>query len=178
MEVVLVHNILITGAPADVSGKCIANLLVGLERMKREHVRDGHDEAWRAKSALQGVMIAEGLLNAPKTLARTLAFDCFDGKVVGLDRKCQTGPRTPSLDQDRTSAAGPLFATHMGSREMQFVSQEVAEQHARFDPSRMCQAIDYNGDFDCVAHKGAPSLARRHASLSTFLASSPTKWRR
>ena len=73
------------------------------------------------------------------------AGEPLDGRefmAIGLHRQHQAGTHRRAIQQDRAGAANAVFAADMGAGELQFVAQEIAEQHPGFDAAAISRAVD------------------------------------
>lgn len=69
---------------------------------------------------------------------------------IGLDGKRQTRPCRFAVEHDRARAADSMLATDMRASEPKFVTQEVAEQHARLDGAGIFLSVD--SEINSVSH--------------------------
>src|SRR3546814_18299213 len=57
------HDVVVTGASADVAGKVVADIVFCRSRMLLEQLPHAHDHSWRAESALKRVVFVKGGLD-------------------------------------------------------------------------------------------------------------------
>ena len=113
-----IDDVLVAGAPAEISGQALADLLVGRERIflradpspviSMPGVQKPHCSAWCSRKASCSGESASGVprLSTVST-----------GGAVGLHREHETGADAVTVHQDRARAADAVFAADMGAGE-------------------------------------------------------------
>src|SRR4029077_6498867 len=110
-------NMFVAGAAAEIARQAFADVIVRGERIFAQEISRGHQHAWGAKAALQGMMRVKRFLQLVHLPDATEALDRFDSAAIGLHRKHQTGTRAVAVYQDRTGATDAVLTTHMGAGE-------------------------------------------------------------
>ncbi len=88
-----------------------ANLLLGGVGPLAQELLGRHQNAWRAVTALQGVVAPEGFLQvAQRAVFRGEVANRLDGPASRLNGKRQTAASRSSIDQDRARTANAVFA--------------------------------------------------------------------
>jgi len=91
-----------------------------------------HQDAGRTEAALQGEVLAEGVLQRREAIGgRRQAFDSANVRALGLYGECQTGARRHAVDLHRAGAAYAVLATDMRAGCPQRMPEEIAQEHAR-----------------------------------------------
>src|SRR5919206_3442860 len=152
------NDVLIAGAAAEIAGQPLADLLVGGERIFPQQIDTGHQHAGRAEAALQGMELAERLLERRQLLARAQALDGLDGGAVRLHREGQTGAGAVAVDQDRAGATDAVLAARMRPGEAEFLAQEVVQQETGLDSAAVGPAVYPHPHVVRGAHWGPPLL--------------------
>src|SRR5262249_53393851 len=107
----------------------------------------GHDDAWRAKAALERMRVPERLLNEMQSaVCRGHALDRDDAAAIGLDCQHQAGADRLAVYDHRTRAAHAMLAGEMRARAAGINAQEIAEGQSRLDPQADLLAIDHDID--------------------------------
>ena len=123
-----------------------------------EKVRDCHDETGRAEAALEAMMLTEGLLDPTQAVDLPLTFDGFDLQAIDLDRKSQTRARASTVQKYGAGTAHSMFAADMRSGEGQFLTQEIAKKHPRFDGAGVGYPVDAHSN--CFLNHWSPHFYR------------------
>jgi hypothetical protein len=92
-----------------------------------EEVRRGHDEAGRAVSALQAVLVPKSLLDGVQLAVLGHAFDCGQVFALGLDREHGAALDGLAVDQDRARPALAGVASDVRAGQTQVVAQVMHE---------------------------------------------------
>ena len=119
-------------AAAQIAADSQPNLLEGGIGILPQQALNGHDLARRAKSALEGVLLGEGLLDRTELLAVHQAFERGDLVALGLHRERHAGVARSPVDEDGAGAALAALATHLGRHQSKRVAQDVEQAPARF----------------------------------------------
>src|SRR5262249_42882426 len=87
-----------------------------------------HQEAGRAKPALQRVMVAECLLQVGQLVAVGQALHRADLRAVGLHPEDQAGARRRAVQPHRARAADAVLAAHVGAGVAEVVAEHVGKR--------------------------------------------------
>jgi hypothetical protein len=138
---------LVAGAPAQVRGDHLADLLLARLGPLGEEPLGEHQEAGSAEPALQRVVIGERPLQIVQfTAARPTATRPCGSAPLGLRREHQAGAYGPFVDQDRAGAADPVLAADVRTGQPQFVPKYVDEGAAGLGDHVVLLAVDVEGD--------------------------------
>ena len=132
----------VTGAAAQVAGEDVANALLAGVRLIGQQRMHGREDAGSAKSALDGVMLAECGLQRRKLALAGEAFHCHDLGAFGLHSQRETRSHGQPVDNHRTRAADAVFAGYMRTSQPQRVAKRVGQRCPRFGVERPDLAID------------------------------------
>src|SRR5207245_6440669 len=94
-----------------------------------------------AVAALQAVLLPERLLERVQLRRRPQCLDGGDLGAGNLNGEGEAGARSLAIDQDGTHPADPVFAAHMRPGQPEVVPDEVAEQAAQLDSSRVSRHL-------------------------------------
>src|SRR5215813_666343 len=141
---------LITRTAAEVTFESVADLGVGGIRIIRQELLGGHDHSRRTESALQSVLVPEGLLQRVERAAFGEAFDGDKGASVGLDGEHGAGFDRLAVKQNGAGAADRGLASDMRSRKRSDFAQIVDQKEPWLDFVRVCFAV--NGERDFALH--------------------------
>ena len=114
-----VDNILIAGAATNVAFEIISDFIFCRVGIFFQQCRSGHDHTWRAKTALQTVMVLKGLLD--RTEGAIIFRHPFNGRHIrALCLPCKHRARLNSLAIHMNHAGSALtgITTDMGAREI------------------------------------------------------------
>src|SRR5207244_3642103 len=100
-----IDDVLIAGAPAEISGDALADLALRRLRVIGQQVDGRHDHPGRAVAALETVLFPEALLHRVQLAVAREPFDGRDGAAVGLHREHRARFRAPAVDEHRARAA-------------------------------------------------------------------------
>src|SRR5947209_956467 len=160
-----VDDVLVSGAAAEVPLQAVADLVVGGIGMIGQELSGGHDHARRAESALQPVLIPEGLLDGVELAGGGHAFDGQQFAAVGLHGEHGARFDGPAVEHDGTGAADRRFAADVRSREAGVFPQIVDQKEPRLDFIRIVFAI--NSERDLPFHERIPrEMVRRYQKRS------------
>jgi hypothetical protein len=87
-------------------------------------------------------MRAKGFLKGMELLGRAQAFNCCDCPPISLDSKQQTASNGNAVEENRTSATDPVFASDVSSGELQLLPQSVDQRGANINKKGMLNAIN------------------------------------
>src|SRR5260221_78480 len=160
-------DILVTGTAAEVARQTVADLDIARERVFPQEIERGHQHAGGAKPALQGVVVAERLLQRRERVDVTQALNRLDPAAVGLYRKQQAGAGALPVDQDGTGAADAVLAADMRAGKPERMTQEIAEQRSRLDQAFISRPIDDDRDGVRLGHMARDQAAATARSVKT-----------
>src|SRR5687767_7822418 len=137
-----VHDVLVSGAAAQIAGERLTDLLVrGMGALAQE-ARERHEKARRAEAALQAVMLAKRLLQRIQRVAIGEPFHRLDVAAVHLRGKEQTRANRRAIQDDRAGAAHAVLAAQMRPGQLEIVAQEVGERLAHFHRALVRAPVD------------------------------------
>ena len=102
----------------------------------------GHDLSWRAVSALESILIDEGLLDGMKCSVLGKTFDGRDLGPFGGGGEDKAGVHAPPIQMHGAGAALSEIAALLGARQLQVLAQEIEQGSARVDLRFIAFAID------------------------------------
>ena len=134
-------DVLVAGATAEVGREHVEKVFVADIRLALQNADGQHQKPGRAETALQRVMIHEGLLHRMQLVAsqpgpRRSGFSC----IVGLHGEHQAGAHRFAIDNDRAGAADTMLATDMGSGLSAIFTDGIGQRAPRFDGNRVIAA--------------------------------------
>ena len=136
-------DVLVAGAAAEIRREGVANLGLSGFRVIAKICGQGHQDAGRAKAALQAMRFLEcGLQGMELAIRGRQALNSLDGVAVRLDRQHDARPRGLAIEQDRARAANAMLTTNVRAGEAKVLAQEIAEQQARLHVLVMSHAVD------------------------------------
>src|SRR5690242_13180076 len=144
---------LVAGAPAQVRRDELAGLLLvqailiraGLAALGQVGLGQ-HEESWRAEPALQGVMVAERLLQVRQLLPAGQPFHRADLGLVGLYPEDQAGADRLAVHEHRAGAADAVLAAEVGAGVAEVVPEHVGQRPAALDGQLVLPAVHRQGD--------------------------------
>ena len=101
------QHLRVAGAPAEVAGDAVADLLLGRVRRLGEQRRGGHQDPGNAEAALGHAVPDEGVLQRVEDAVLGQPLDGEDGPIAGLERQDQAARDRLAVEMDR---AGPAVA--------------------------------------------------------------------
>src|SRR5262249_32961115 len=139
-------DVVVAGATAEIPLERVPDL--GLARVRRlaQQSDRRHDEAWRAVTALQPMLVFERLLHGMQRAVRREPFDRRDLLAVSLD--AQDGARLHRLavDEHRARAARRRVAADVRSRQPESFAQDVHEELTRLEVEIVLDPVDRHRD--------------------------------
>ena len=176
---------LITSTAAEVARDGQADFLVCGIGIFFEPGFERHQEAGRAETALQAVLLVEGLLDGMQVFEAVNgeALDREEIMAIRLHREHQAGAHGLAVEQDGASAAHAVLAADVGAGQAEVLADEVAQKQPGFDRPLVGCAIDIDGDVHFFAHFAPPGPAicadaRPKACVNACRPSTEIKWRR
>ena len=100
-----IHDVLVSGAAAQVAVEAMTDLLIGRVGVAIEDLLGGHDHAWSAEAALQTVLIPERFLDLVELAVGGHPFDSQNLGAVALDREDGAALYGFAVELDSASAA-------------------------------------------------------------------------
>src|SRR3989454_265267 len=163
---------MIAGAPAEIAGNCFTDLPVGRCRVLFEQGLGGQQEPRGTETALQPVVLAEGLLDGMEPLAVGQAFDGRQHRAVELDREEQAASHRLAVEQHRAGAAHAGLAA---VRAASSISAVVGAQPASAASTAASVGVAPQPNTATRARATFPSLSVTSAAAPT---SAKSPWRR
>jgi hypothetical protein len=147
------HDVGIGTATADIAAHQLANFIGGVRLVLGDQPGGGTDLAGGAVSALEGVMLDEGLLQGMKRASLRQAFDRRDLCAILHDREREARVDAPAVEQNGTGAALAVVAALFGPGNVEIEAQRVEQR----GPWRDCQfalhAVDMKRDRRLGRHR-------------------------
>src|SRR5688572_15543460 len=150
------HDVLVTGTAAEVSREGDTDIVVRGVRVVAQEADEAHQEARRAKPALQSVALPKCLLQRMQALAVSEALDGQDLGGIDLDGEEKTRAHRRAVDYNRARATHTVLAPEVRAGQAQLVAQEVGEEAPDVHSALVEFSIDTNAD---------PSLVHRRPSV-------------
>jgi hypothetical protein len=132
----------VAGAPAQIAGHRLADFLIGGRLGGLNKRRQSHDEARRTITALQRMLVDEGLLQQVLGLPASKALDRHDTASVALRSECQARKAAFTVNFDRAATTGALGTADMDAERSKFPAQDISEQSPRLNVQSLGNAID------------------------------------
>jgi hypothetical protein len=120
-----------------------------------EQVVGAHQEPGRAEAALEGVVLAERLLQGVQLVLAAEAFDGGDLRTVELDREEQAGAGGLAVDEDGAHPADAVLAPDVGAGQAEVVAERVGQGGPGWKRQGDLAAVDGDGDVDGLVGLGA-----------------------
>src|SRR5215510_10362133 len=153
-------DVLVAGATTQIRGEHVEKVFVADIRIALQNPDRQHQEPRCTETALQRVMIHEGLLHWMQPVAVSQAFDGPDLLAVGLHGEHQAGAHRFAIDNDRASAAHTMLATDMGSRLSAILTDGIGQGTPRLDGDRVIAAVDIDRNGGFIAHATFSALRK------------------
>jgi hypothetical protein len=93
-----------------------------------EECGHGHQDPWRAETALEAMRLAEGGLQRIQLAVDSQSFDRGDHVPVDLDREHEAGANGCAIEEDRAGAAHTVLAPDMGAGKTGVVTEKVGQE--------------------------------------------------
>src|SRR5438045_2819510 len=135
------EDVPVAGAAADVALKRLPDLLLRGARVGSEQGSRAHQHSRCAVAALEGVMVAEGLLQRRQLPVLAQALDRLDRGAVGLDGQQHAALHELPVHDHRARAAVARVAADVAAGQVEVVADEVDEQLARLDFAFVLDAV-------------------------------------
>ena len=142
-------------AAAQVAFHALDDLLPGGLGIAIQEAVGAEDHARRAESALEGIVLDEGLLKRMQVAVLGQSFDGDDLSSIGVSHRIETRSHGPVVHQDRAGPALGLAAAELGARQTQVGAQDPQERAPSVRGHADRFAIEFEGD--CLCHV-EPSL--------------------
>ena len=128
------HNVLVTGAAAEIAGDAVPDLLLRRVRVLLEEAVGAGDHPGRAEAALQAMMLAKGVLQRMQRAVRLRhALDRKDFGAVRLHGKHRARLHRLAVEIDRAGAAMGRLAADVRAGQLELFAQEMDQKRARLD---------------------------------------------
>src|SRR5262245_54009693 len=125
------HDVVVARAAADIALELLADrLVVEIAALAADHIDRGHDHAGRAETALQAVILAEGLLHRMQLAVLREPLDRGDVRALDLPGEDGAGLDRLAVDVDDACATLRGVAPHMGTSQTQALAQVLDQQRA------------------------------------------------
>src|SRR5262249_60440364 len=118
-----------------------------------------------AEPTLQCMMLREGPLHLVESARLGQAFHGHDIRAVCLRSVLGTAAHCYSIDQNRTSSAYPMLTADVNPEGLKFMTQEIAQEHARLSLARSALPIQ------CYLERKALARCTMHDCHRRFLCS-------
>src|SRR5690606_21997081 len=138
-------DVLIAGAPAEVAFEAFADGFLVRIRVVGQQIDRLHDHAGSAETALECVVVAEGLLHRVELPVAGEPLHGGDLTAVRLDGQDRTGLHAPPVERDGAGAAVTRVAADHGSGLAELPPQMRHEQSPGFDVIRVVGPVDGGG---------------------------------
>jgi len=151
-----VHNVLVTGAAAEVSIKRVANLAFRRLRIPHKKLMCSKNHSRGAKSALKPVTFPEGFLKRMQIFSLRQPFDRHNISAVSLHRKHSAGLHCGIIQHHRARSANTGLAADVRARQSEDIAKKMNQEQPRFHLVAMLDSIDLDGNplfgdrVDCV----------------------------
>jgi hypothetical protein len=152
----------IAGAAADIAFQPVANFFLAGVGIAVHQVDRAHHHAWRAKPALQAVIVAKRLLHRMQSVTVGQAFNGRHFGALGLHRQHRARLHGGAIHMHHAGAALACVATHMGSGQVEVLAQKLHQQCARLDLSLNGFTVHCHGK---VRHPSLPCNEISHLPL-------------
>jgi hypothetical protein len=142
------HNVMVTGATAQVTFQTLTDFLLReTVRMRLHKVDGGHDHAGGTESALQCVMFPEHFLHRmQRSIRRRQTLDCDDIRTIRLQRKLSARLHGNPVHMHHARAALAGVAADMRAGETKLFAQQLDKQGASLDVDRVLLAVNRQRD--------------------------------
>jgi hypothetical protein len=151
----------IAGAPAQVPGQCLADLITGRIGRAIEQRFCRHQKSGGAVATLGRTEISEGLL---KRMEAAVCHEAFDGQhlaAVTLDTQHQTRQHRLAIEQHRARAALAQLAAVFGAAQVQVFTQHLEQRLVVIECDVARLSVDDERELSS-GHGSAPGR-RRHS---------------
>ena len=166
-------NIRVASAAAQVGRQDLAQFPLVELAWLLEYPGRQHQETWRAKPALQAMMLPERLLQWMQDVAVRKALDRADFAAVCLHPEHQAGAHRCTIDDHRAGAADTVLAAEMGASQPALIAQRVRQAASRFYADFEADLVCREGDvhrFAGFGHRAASSPFRIWARIRSGVA--------
>jgi len=137
-----VHNVLITGASAQVAFDPLANLGFSRPIVSFEQLSRRHDHSGGAKSTLKPVAFPEAFLNGMEFVVFSKALDRLDFRSIRLNGQNRTRFNCLAIHHDRAGATDARLASDVRACQPDSISQVMDKERARFDIVTVTLPVD------------------------------------
>lgn len=144
----------VAGAPADIAGDGLPYLRFGRGRRFLEKRHRRHEEPWRAKATLEGMLVLKRLLKRVEMVSSGEALDRHQACTICLDGEQEARAHGLTIQEDRTRSAHPMFTPQVCAGEGQIVAQEVRQCLSHLDRPFIGSAVNRHGHAALSTHPG------------------------
>lgn len=123
-----IDNILVPGTATYIARERVTQFGFGRIGVLAQVGDKGEQKAGCTITTLQAVLLPKGLLNGVQILRLAQPLYGRDRVAVGLHGKHDAGTHGFAIQKNRTRAARPMLAADMGSRQVQFMTNQIAQQ--------------------------------------------------
>jgi len=117
-----VDDILITSASTQHAIKCVIDLSIGWVGIGAQQPVKRDEKPGSAETALQRVIVLEGLLQGMQVFTFHQHFDGLDLDVLCLDSQDQAGSHRITIHEHGTDATNAELAGHFGSGQLEIIA--------------------------------------------------------
>ncbi len=143
----LVKSCMMLAVQADgASVETVEGLADGDELSPLQQGGRAHQHPGGAVAALEGVVVAEGLLERRQLVALREPLDGLDARAVDLDGEQHAALHEPAVEDDAARAAVAGVAADVAAGQVEVVAEEVDEEAPRVDVALVEDAVDGDGD--------------------------------
>lgn len=120
-----VNDLLVTGAPTEVSRDAVTNLFVAEVDPRIDDRLQCHQKTGRAEPALQSMTFIERALQRVELTVLGETFDSPQAVPIGLNCEHHAGAHRFTIEKHCARAAHAVFAADMRAGQSQLVADEV-----------------------------------------------------
>src|SRR5262249_33224320 len=160
------NDVRVARAAAQVALQAFAYLRVARPRIALQQRRGGHEETGCAEAALQPVLVPECLLQRVQLAVGGQSLDGPHMVTIDLDGEYRARLDGPVVQQHRACPALAGIAANVRACQAELLAQEVHEQVARLDVTRVAGPVDSDADMDPVSHSASLERCERRPTLA------------
>jgi hypothetical protein len=171
-----VHNVLVTGAAAEVSVKRVANLAFRRLRIPHEKLMCSKNHSRSAKTALKPMALPKSLLKRMQIFSLRQPFDRRNISAVGLHRKHRAGLHRGIIQHHRARSANTGLAADVRAGQSEDFAKKMNQEQSRFHLVAMLDSIDLDGNslfgdrVHCVVSDTSKPISQCRAGYQVFVA--------
>src|SRR3954467_14609504 len=142
----------IAGTATEMTAEHLDHFSFGRIGIALKEIRERHENAGSAESALQRMVVLEGLLqHAELAISAGQRFHRRHRPALGLDCEGQARPHRRPIEEHRAAPAYAMLASDMGSGRAEHVPEKIAQQHARLGLARHLAAVEREAEPGALA---------------------------